>query len=281
MVDMVLSQATLWRSGLFLLMLIIMMTAESVLPRRTLRLSRWRRWPSNLALIALGSATTRLILPLAPLGVATVVWQAHGGLFGLTPVREALPYPLLIVLSLLVYDFAIYAQHVLFHALPSLWRLHRVHHSDQDYDSTTGFRFHPLEIVLSTGVKIGLVAALGAPPEAFFLFEIILSTCALFNHGNLAIPPRIDRWLRLILVTPDVHRVHHSVHPRELHQNYGFCVPWWDRLFMTYCPAPRDGHAQMDIGVLGLTGPHEHSIRGMLTQPFRSESKAGMPEPRS
>ena len=169
-------------------------------------------------------------------------------------------------------DLAIYLQHVLFHAVPALWRLHRMHHSDLDFDTTTGFRFHPIEIALSMGIKMGVVAALGPPPVAVVAFEVVLNATSLFNHGNVRLPGTLDRALRWVVVTPDMHRVHHSHIPSETNSNFGFNLPWWDRLFGTYRDQPRDGHQGMTIGLHMFRDTAELHLHRLLVQPFLADS---------
>ena len=168
-------------------------------------------------------------------------------------------------------DLAIYLQHVLFHAVPALWRLHRMHHADLEFDVTTGARFHPIEILLSMGIKLGVVAALGAPAIAVLIFEVLLNATSMFNHSNVRMPVWIDRVLRWIVVTPDMHRVHHSIVARETNSNFGFNLPWWDRLFGTYRDQPAAGHEAMTIGIEQFREPAEQRLDRMLTQPFRDD----------
>jgi sterol desaturase/sphingolipid hydroxylase (fatty acid hydroxylase superfamily) len=169
-------------------------------------------------------------------------------------------------------DFVIYLQHVMVHAVPALWRLHRMHHADLDFDVTTGARFHPIEIVLSMGIKLATVAVLGAPPLAVLIFEVLLNGTAMFNHGNIRLPLGLDRWLRLLVVTPDMHRVHHSILPGETNSNFGFNLPWWDRLFGTYRAQPREGHEGMTIGIEQFRQPGDTWLHRLLIQPFVGET---------
>ncbi len=173
------------------------------------------------------------------------------------------------VVSILALDLAIYLQHVMFHAVPALWRLHRMHHADLEFDVTTGLRFHPIEILLSMGIKLAVVAALGPPVAAVLVFEVLLNATAMFNHSNIRIPSAIDRVLRLFVVTPDMHRVHHSIHPSETNSNFGFNLPWWDRLLGTYRPQPRDGHEAMTIGIEQFRTRRDLWLDRMLIQPAR------------
>jgi sterol desaturase/sphingolipid hydroxylase (fatty acid hydroxylase superfamily) len=170
-------------------------------------------------------------------------------------------------------DLAIYLQHVLFHAVPALWRLHRMHHTDLEFDVTTGARFHPLEIVLSMVIKIVVVGALGAPAVAVMIFEVLLNATSMFNHGNVRIVGWLDTALRTVVVTPDMHRVHHSVVPRETNSNFGFSLSWWDRLFSTYRAEPTAGHQEMIIGIEQFRDPIELRIDRMLVQPFRDHDR--------
>jgi sterol desaturase/sphingolipid hydroxylase (fatty acid hydroxylase superfamily) len=174
-----------------------------------------------------------------------------------------------VLVAVMALDLAIYLQHVLFHAVPALWRLHRMHHADQEIDVTTGARFHPIEILLSMGIKLGVVAALGAPAAAVLIFEVLLNATAMFNHSNVRMPTWLDRGLRWVVVTPDMHRVHHSIVARETNSNFGFNLPWWDRLFGTYRGQPAAGHDAMIVGIEQFREPAEQRLDRMLTQPFR------------
>lgn len=280
MPEATLHSAQLWRLGLFALSFALVLSLETVFPRRPLSLQRRQRWPGNLAIIATGTLATRLIVPVAPVALAVWVWNSSGGLWGFSGLRSVLSLPVLIGLSVLALDLVIYLQHVLFHALPGLWRLHRMHHADPDYDSTTALRFHPLEIVLSVLIKLAAVAALGAPPIAVLIFEILLNSSALFNHGNLRLPLLIDRWLRWLIVTPDMHRIHHSIDSNEHHKNFGFCFPWWDRVFGSYAAQPKKGHQEMPLGLPSFRRPQDQSLWALLLQPWQQTSKGGdEPEP--
>lgn len=243
----------------------VMALWEVLAPRRRLSLGRWQRWPSNLGIVVLDGVLVRLIFPTAAVGVALYA-EAHG--WGLLHALDA-PAWLALVASMLLLDLTIYLQHVMFHAVPLLWRLHRVHHTDLDIDLTTGARFHPLEILLSLVIKLGVIVALGAPALAVLLFEVVLNVTAMFNHANARLPQRLDRVLRWLLVTPDMHRVHHSWHPDETNSNFGFNLPWWDRVFGTYRAQPRDGHIGMTIGINQFRDPREQRLDHMLWQPLR------------
>lgn len=233
-------------------------------PRRALNHSRLTRWPSNLALVALNTAVLRVVFPLAAVGMAGLAVERGWGVLNILDVADWLA----VLIAIIVLDLAIYAQHVVVHAVPVLWRLHRMHHADLDIDVTTGARFHPLEIVLSMGIKLAVVALLGAPPLAVMVFEIILNAAAMFNHGNVRLPVAVDRVLRWLIVTPDMHRVHHSVRKDETNSNYGFNIPWWDRLFGTYRDQPADGHQGMTIGLDVFRAKRNLRLDRLLLQPF-------------
>ena len=238
---------------------------EAILPRRQRTVSRWIRWPNNLAITFLNTALLRLLFPTAAVGIALTV-EERG--IGLLP-WLGLPAPVSILLAILLLDLAIYLQHVMFHAVPILWRLHRMHHADLDFDLTTGARFHPIEIAFSMLIKLMVVVALGTPAVAVLMFEVLLNATAMFNHANLRLPAGVERVLRWLLVTPDMHRVHHSVVPRETNSNFGFNLPWWDRLFGTYRVEPAAGHREMTIGIDQFRDQWELRLDHMLLQPFR------------
>jgi sterol desaturase/sphingolipid hydroxylase (fatty acid hydroxylase superfamily) len=257
------------RLGAFLGILTAMALREIAAPRRRLRERKGVRWANNLALVALDSLLVRAMLPTAAVGVAA--WAAAHGQGVLNALN--VPYPWAVVLALLALDAVIYLQHRLFHAVPLLWRLHRVHHADLDFDVTTGVRFHPIEILLSMLIKLAVIVLLGAPVAAVLLFEVLLNATSLFNHGNVRLPPRLDRALRLVVVTPDMHRVHHSIEPRETNSNFGFNLPWWDRLFGAYRVDPAAGHDAMTIGLERFRAPRELWLDRMLLQPFRDRGR--------
>jgi sterol desaturase/sphingolipid hydroxylase (fatty acid hydroxylase superfamily) len=233
------------RFGCFATVLLIMACWEGLAPCRRPAVARPVRWFSNLGLVALDTLAVRFLAPLGALGVAFLGQQRGWGLLN----SVTLPGWLGIVLAVVALDFAIYLQHVLFHAVPLLWWMHRVHHADLDFDATTGVRFHPLEILLSLGIKMGAVALLGAPPVAVLVFEVLLNASSVFSHGNVRLPAGFDRVLRWLVVTPEMHRVHHSAVPRETNSNFGFNLPWWDYLFGTYRGQPAAGHEQMTVGL--------------------------------
>lgn len=263
------------RLGAFLSVLVAMMLWELAAPRRRLEIPRLIRWTNNLALVALDTAILRLAFPVLAVGLATMAEAQGWGLFN----RLDLPLWLAILASILILDLAIYLQHVLFHAVPGLWRLHRMHHADLDFDATTGLRFHPVEILLSMLIKLAVVGAIGAPAVAVLAFEVILNATALFNHSNIALPQQVDRVLRWLLVTPDMHRVHHSTTPRETNSNYGFSLPWWDRAFGTYIAQPARGHEGMEIGIEQFRTPRDLWLDRMLVQPLRGPASGHALDP--
>jgi sterol desaturase/sphingolipid hydroxylase (fatty acid hydroxylase superfamily) len=253
------------RMGFFFGMLALMGIWEILAPRRALTVSKITRWSNNLGLVFFNSFLARLVFPAAAVGVADFAAEQGWGLLH----YYAVPYWLAVVLSIVVMDFIIYLQHVMVHAVPALWRLHRVHHADPDFDVTTGARFHPLEIILSLLIKFATIVVLGPPVVAVVIFEVLLNATAMFNHGNVRLPASLDRILRWIVVTPDMHRVHHSVEDDEANSNFGFNLPWWDRLFGTYRDQPRAGHQGMTIGIYTYREPKLVSwLPGMLALPF-------------
>jgi sterol desaturase/sphingolipid hydroxylase (fatty acid hydroxylase superfamily) len=239
---------------------------ERLAPRRRLRAGRRPRWPGNLGIWAIDSVVLRLVGPATVVGVALVAAARGWGLFPLL----GLPYWAALVVGVIALDLVIYGQHVVFHYVPWLWRLHRMHHADLDIDVTTGVRFHPLEILLSLAIKMAAVAALGVPAEAVVVFEVLLNATSLFNHSNVALPPWLDALARWIVVTPQMHQVHHSIERAETDSNFGFNLSWWDRLFGTYRAAPRAGEAGLVIGLPIFRDIAELRIARLLTQPFRN-----------
>jgi sterol desaturase/sphingolipid hydroxylase (fatty acid hydroxylase superfamily) len=262
----VLANEPLIRTGFFFGVFALVALWELASPRRALRLSRRQRWTANLGIVVLNTVVVRLVFPTAAVGMAALSAERGWGVLHYFNV----PFWLAVPLAVVTMDFVIWLQHVMVHAVPALWRLHRVHHADLDYDLTTGTRFHPLEIVLSMGIKFATIALLGAPVLAVVVFEVLLSACATFNHGNIRLPERLDRALRYFLVTPDMHRVHHSVEDDETNSNFGFNLTWWDHLFGTYRAQPRAGQLGMTIGIHGHTDPREVArLGGMLALPFK------------
>ncbi|ALP53725.1 fatty acid hydroxylase [Candidatus Tenderia electrophaga] len=238
---------------------------EIVAPRRVLTVSKAVRWINNLGLVFFNSIVLRLIFPAAAVGMAVFTAENGWGLLN----HFQISFPLAVMISVVAMDFVIYLQHVLVHAVPTLWRLHRVHHADLDYDVTTGARFHPIEIILSMLIKFATIVVLGPPIAAVVIFEVVLNAMAMFNHGNVRLPLALDRVLRLIVVTPDMHRVHHSVEDNEANSNFGFNLSIWDRIFGTYIDQPRDGHVGMTIGIHQYRAAKQVSwLPGMLALPF-------------
>jgi sterol desaturase/sphingolipid hydroxylase (fatty acid hydroxylase superfamily) len=253
------------RLGAFFGVFALMALWEAVAPRRARLLPRRVRWLHNLALVVLNSLILRLLFPLAAVGFALLAAERGWGLLNAFEV----PFWWAFALAVVALDFAIYLQHVMFHAVPLLWRLHRVHHADADIDVTTGARFHPIEILLSMLIKFAVIAVFGAPAAAVLVFEVLLNATAMFNHANLRLPDALDRLLRRMLVTPEMHRIHHSMEPAEANSNFGFNLPWWDRLFGTYRERACLPQESMAIGVKGLTGSDAAvKLTGMLALPF-------------
>jgi sterol desaturase/sphingolipid hydroxylase (fatty acid hydroxylase superfamily) len=257
------------RLGAFAGMLAAMALWEILAPRRHQKIGRGRRWPNNLGIVVVDTLMVRFVFPVAAVGMAVLAETNGWGLLN----ALAAPFWLAVIASVILLDLAIYLQHVLFHAVPALWRLHRMHHADLEFDVTTGVRFHPVEILLSMGIKLGVVAVLGTPAIAVLIFEVLLNATAMFNHGNVRLPAWLDRVLRCIVVTPDMHRVHHSVVACETSSNFGFNLPWWDRLFGTYRAEPAAGHEGMLIGIEQFRDPSELRLDRMLIQPFRDDNR--------
>ena len=265
MTEQLLANEPTIRLSFFLGVLVAMAAWEFAAPRRRQEITRRVRWTNNLGVVVLDTVFVRLAFPVAAVGVALFT-DAHG--WGLLNVLE-MPLWLSVIVSLLLFDLVIYLQHVMFHAVPAFWRLHRMHHADLEFDVTTGLRFHPIEIALSMGIKLMIVLALGPPAVAVLIFEVVLSATAMFNHGNVRIPHGLDRVLRWIVVTPDMHRVHHSVDPNETNNNFGFNLPWWDRLLGTYWAQPQAGHETMTIGLEQFRNQRDLWLDRMLIQPLR------------
>jgi len=249
----------------FVSVFVIVAIWEAVASRRQMVISKSGRWFNNLGIIFLGSILLKMIFPMLALGVAAAAAEKGWGLFHYLQIPSFIAG----ILSILLLDLAIYLQHLMFHAVPLLWRLHMVHHADLELDVSSGLRFHPLEIVLSMSIKMAIVAALGPPVVAVFIFEVVLNATAMFNHGNIHLPESLDKRLRRWVVTPDMHRVHHSVIIRETNSNFGFNFPWWDRLFGTYRAAPVAGHAGMTIGLSQFRSVSQVGLWHLLLMPFR------------
>ena len=267
MTEVILGNETAIRLGFFFGVLAAMAGWEVAAPRRTLSASKAVRWYANLGIVAFNNVLLRLVFALAPVGVALLAEEQGWGLLNMV---EPPPW-LAIAAAVVALDFAIYLQHVMFHAVPVLWRLHRMHHADLDIDVTTGARFHPIEIVLSMIIKMAAIVLLGAPAVAVVIFEVALNATAMFNHANVRIPLAVDRSLRLAVVTPDMHRVHHSVDAVETNSNFGFNLPWWDRLLGTYRDQPQLGHRGMAIGIGQFRDQAELHLHRMLVQPFAGD----------
>jgi sterol desaturase/sphingolipid hydroxylase (fatty acid hydroxylase superfamily) len=251
-------------------MLALMALWEALTPRRPQSVGRLLRWPNNLGLLVLNTFIVRLLFPLAGVGMAFIAETNGWGVFNLVsaPTWAAIPAAVLLL------DLTLYGQHVMFHAVPVLWRMHRMHHADLEFDVTTGLRFHPGEIVVSMLIKLAAVLVLGAVPIAVLIFEVALNATSMFNHGNVRLPASLDRMLRLVVVTPDMHRVHHSIDRHETDSNFGFNVPCWDRLFGTYRDQPALGHDRMTIGIDRFREPRELWLDRMLWQPLRRDVHA-------
>jgi sterol desaturase/sphingolipid hydroxylase (fatty acid hydroxylase superfamily) len=265
LIDFILGNEPLVRLSFFIGVFLVMAFGEVVFPRRSLNVSKTRRWTANLTITFTNGFLVRFIFGAGATGFAIIV-QDRG--WGVLNIIET-PLWLQVAISLIVLDFIIYMQHLIFHHVPLLWRLHKVHHTDLDYDVTTGARFHPFEIMLSMGIKMGAIFFLGAPPISVILFEIALNASAMFNHGNVSLPERADKLIRLVIVTPDMHRVHHSVVIREFNSNFGFSVSWWDRIFGTYKASPEKGHLDMNIGRASHREQNRLNYFYLLAIPFQ------------
>lgn len=265
MSEFVMSHEVVIRLGFFFGILATMALWELVAPKRILTTSKVFRWINNLGVVFLNSFLLRVIFPTAAVGMAVFAHEHGWGLFNYFQI----PYSTVVVVSVVIMDFAIYLQHVMFHALPVFWRMHRMHHADLDFDVTTGVRFHPFEIILSMLIKFAVIAALGPPMLAVVAFEVVLNATSMFNHGNVRMLHSVDRVLRWFMVTPDMHRVHHSMEDYETNSNFGFNLPWWDRLLGTYRDQPRMGHEGMTIGLRDFRDTKRCvTLPGMLVIPF-------------
>jgi sterol desaturase/sphingolipid hydroxylase (fatty acid hydroxylase superfamily) len=258
------SPETFVRLGFFAAIFFVVALGEKITPRRILLKSKFKRWISNIGMQIIDIGILLLIFPVFPFSVAVICAQKGWGFLNY---YQIVP-PVALIIGVLALDFVIYFQHRMFHFVPILWRVHMVHHTDQDIDVTTAMRFHPLEIILSLAIKFAAVAAIGAPPLSVLIFEVILNGASMFNHGNIRIPLSFDRVIRMVLVTPDMHRVHHSVVALETNSNYGFSFSWWDRLLGTYIAQPRGGHDKMKIGLNGYHDDRSLKLSALLTMPF-------------
>jgi sterol desaturase/sphingolipid hydroxylase (fatty acid hydroxylase superfamily) len=270
MSEFLLDNEPIVRLSAFAAVFMVMALWEVLAPRRVQGIERIVRWPSNLGVVVLDTVLMRVLFPTTAVGLALLAEAKGFGLFNAWTVSRWIA----IVVSVVILDLVIYLQHVLFHAVPALWRLHRMHHADLEFDLTTGARFHPIEILLSMLIKLTVIGGLGAPAVAVLVFEVLLNATAMFNHSNVRLPTPVDRVLRWLVVTPDMHRVHHSVIVRETNSNFGFNLPWWDQLFGTYRAQPEAGHEGMKIGVKEIRDPAEQRLDRMLTQPLRKGDSA-------
>lgn len=252
-----------WRFFPLIVLFVCLAVVEWFRPIRPLNRARRRRWTHNFALIIFSNIMLRLIFPAASVGIAWMALQHDWGLLVSAPLFISVP------LSLILLDLAVYWQHRVMHGVPWLWRLHRVHHADTDFDVSTGLRFHPLEILFSLAYKALVIVMLGAPPEAVVLFELLITACSLFNHANMSLPAKLERPLRQLLVTPDMHRVHHSIRQLEHNSNFGFSLSCWDRLFSSYRAQPLEGHHAMKIGLARWRSDRHQTVWAMLMQPFK------------
>ena len=253
------------RVAAFILALAVMFVWESWAPKRIELVPKLKRWANNLALLLINSLIVRVLFPAAAVGFAAFADAHQMGLLRIV----AIPDGVAVITAILLLDLAIYLQHLVFHAVPLLWRLHRVHHADLDFDVTTGIRFHPIEILLSMVIKFLIIVTLGPPVIAVLMFETLLNVTAMFNHSNIAMLGRIDQIVRSLLVTPDMHRVHHSIDRAETNSNFGFCFSFWDRLLGTYKSAPALGHIAMTIGISEFRDPNDVvTLQGMLVLPL-------------
>ena len=272
---MILDHATEIRLSFFAGIFLLMVAYQALKPRRRNLFSaglreKSIRWSGNLGILFLNNIIVRLLFPMAMTGFAVLVQQRGWGLFN----NLDLPFELNVIFAVILFDFAIYVQHILFHVVPILWNFHRMHHSDTDFDVTTGTRFHPVEIIISVSIKLGVIILIGPPALAVLIFEILLNATAMFNHSNIDLPVNIDRVLRWFVVTPDMHRVHHSIVPKETNSNYGFNIPWWDRIFGTYIAQPNKGHLDMEIGLAIFRDPKYLQLHWLFVQPFINEKNS-------
>ncbi len=256
------------RVSAFLGVLGVMASWEVLVPRRRLTMSKARRWIANLSVVVINAVIIRLLFAAGAVGAARLATEQNWGLLN----HAAWPIWIEMVLGVIALDFTLYLQHVMFHAVPLFWRFHMMHHADMDCDVTTGLRFHPIEVILSMLIKFAAIAVLGPSPQAVVAFEVLLNATSMFNHGNVRIPTSFDRVLRWVIVTPDMHRIHHSILPQETNTNFGFNLPWWDRLLGTYRPQPEGGHEGMTLGLKQFRNPARLTLMGMLLLPF-----TGMP----
>jgi sterol desaturase/sphingolipid hydroxylase (fatty acid hydroxylase superfamily) len=257
----------LFRLAAFFGVLGLLATWEVLAPRRQLTADKVMRWVANLSVVVLNTVMLRALFATGAVGVAVAATQERWG------VLNHLTWPtwLEVFVAVIALDFVLYLQHVMFHAVPTFWRFHMMHHADLDCDVTTGVRFHPIEVILSLVIKLTAVVVLGAPPAAVLSFEILLNATSMFNHSNVSMPVSVDRVLRWLVVTPDMHRIHHSIDPRETNRNFGFNLPWWDHLLGTYLANPAQGHETMTLGLAQFRDPKRLNFTGILALPFAGE----------
>ena len=265
MIESLLATEPQLRLAVFLGILVAMALWELATPRRRQEIPRVIRWTNNLGLVVIDAIVLRLSFPTLAVGLAVIAQDRGLGLFNIIKAPDWVA----VLVSVIVLDLVIYLQHVMFHAVPALWRLHRMHHADLEFDVTTGLRFHPVEMLLSMGIKLAVVVALGPPALAVLIFEILLNATAMFNHSNIRLPMLLDSFLRLVVVTPDMHRVHHSIIPEETNSNFGFNLPWWDILLGTYKAQPKAGHEGMTIGIEQFRTGRDLWLDRMLVQPIK------------
>jgi len=263
------NEATI-RMTFFVGIFVVVALVELAVPRRPLTTSKTGRWFANIGIVIINTVVLRLLVPAGGLGISVWVGRQGWGVFNYVE----WPFWIEVILSVILLDFVIYLQHLMFHAVPLLWRLHMMHHADLDYDLTTGNRFHTIEIIISMGIKAAAISVLGAPPVGVIIFESLLNGTAMFNHGNFYIPLGVDRILRLVVVTPDMHRVHHSVFPSETNSNFGFNFPWWDRLMGTYRAQPTKGHDGMTIGLNQFRDPARLTLPRIIALPFIGKGRS-------
>lgn len=262
--EFIVSHEATIRMTFFVGIFVIVALIELAVPRRPLTTSKAGRWFANIGIVIINTVVLRVLVPAGAVGISVWIGRQGWGVFN----YMNWPIWIEVILSVILLDFVIYLQHLMFHAVPLLWRFHMMHHADLDYDLTTGTRFHPIEIIISLGIKATAISVLGAPAVGVIIFEILLNGTAMFNHGNFYIPLGIDRILRLMVVTPDMHRVHHSVFPSETNSNFGFNLPWWDRLMGTYRAQPTKGHDGMTIGLNQFRDPARLTLPRIIALPF-------------
>lgn len=257
-------------ASVYFVSLLVVCALEIVAPGRPARETLGLRWFGNFAMTILGTLSVRALFPLLGTAWAGACVERGWGLFN----TVTLPRWLVFAVTLTALDLSLYAQHVLYHRIEFLWRVHRTHHTDHDYDFSTGVRFHPFETILSAMVSLAVIAAIGAPPAIVFVFQLLTVIVDFAEHANVRVPARLDRLLRLVVITPDVHRIHHSIRGQENHSNFGSVLPWWDRLFGTYTSAPADGHHALIVGVAEFAEPKHQMLYWMLLQPFLGREQA-------